>query len=227
MGSDDLVFSDSARQCRLLLVVTRFVQRVLLISFCALVLPVVGKATVPLVEKARQQIGVTTGYDPAYKKIAYPGGDVSKKTGVCSDVVVRAFRGLSIDLQKEVHEDMTRAFDQYPRKWGLKRPDSNVDHRRVLNLMTYFQRQGWAVPVSKKVGDFQAGDIVAWDLGGSVTHVGIVSDRHSAEGTPLVIHNIGRGAQEEDILFQHEIIGHYRPRLSKTTTENAPHSAAP
>jgi uncharacterized protein YijF (DUF1287 family) len=166
------------------------------------------------VEKAREQIGVTTGYDPAYKKIVYPGGDVSKETGVCSDVIVRAFRGLGIDLQKAVHEDMTRAFDQYPGKWGLKRPDSNIDHRRVPNLVTYFERQSWAAPVSKRSSDFQAGDVVAWDLGGGVTHIGIVSDRRSDEGAPLVIHNIGHGVREENILFRYEIIGHYRPRLN-------------
>jgi hypothetical protein len=167
----------------------------------------------PLVDKARQQIGVTTSYDPAYKKLAYPAGDVPQETGVCSDVVVRAFRGLKIDLQKEVHEDMERAFDQYPRKWGLKRPDSNIDHRRVPNLMTCFQRKGWSVEASKKASDFIPGDVVAWDLGGGVTHVGIVSDRRSTAGDPLVIHNIGRGAQEEDILFTYTIIGHYRPKL--------------
>ena len=208
-------------------VMTRFVQRVFLVSVCALALPVLSRAAVPLVEKAREQIGVTRTYDPAYRKMAYPGGDVSKETGVCSDVVVRAFRGLGIDLRKEVHEDMTRVFDLYPRKWGLKRPDSNIDHRRVPNLMTYFQRQGWTVSLSKKAGDFQAGDVVAWDLGGGVTHVGIVSDRRSSEGTPLVIHNIGRGVQEENILFQYEIIGHYRPRLHVTTIANAPRGAAP
>jgi uncharacterized protein len=196
-------------------VATRSAQRLTLASLCALVLPMLAWAAAPLVEKAKEQIGVTTSYDPAYKKMAYPGGDVPKESGVCSDVVVRAFRGLRIDLQKEVHEDMTRAFDQYPRKWGLKRPDSNIDHRRVPNLMSYFQRQGWAVSSSKDAGDFKAGDVVAWDLGSAVTHIGIVSDRRSAESTPLVIHNIGRGVQEEDILFRYEIIGHYRPRLNQ------------
>ena len=110
---------------------------------------------------------------------------------------------------------MEKAFDQYPKKWGLKQADSNIDHRRVLNLMAYFQRQGWSMQASKKAADFHPGDVVAWDLGGGVTHVGIVSDRSSAKGTPLVIHNIGRGAQEEDILFHYDLIGHYRPRLDK------------
>jgi uncharacterized protein len=205
----------------------RSVQRVFLASLCAMLLPMLGRAAVPLVEKARDQIDVTTSYDPAYKKMAYPGGDVPKETGVCSDVVVRAFRGLKIDLQKEVHEDMTRAFDQYPRKWGLKRPDSNIDHRRVPNLMTCFQRQGWTVSLREKAGDFQAGDAVAWDLGGGVTHIGIVSDRRSAEGTPVVIHKIGRGVQEENNLFEYEIIGHDRPQLNleDRPTEPVPHHA--
>lgn len=178
----------------------------------------------PLVDKARQQIGVTTSYDPAYKKLPYPAGDVPLETGVCSDVVVRAFRGLKIDLQKEVHEDMEKAFDQYPRKWGLKRPDANIDHRRVPNLMTCFERKGWSIEASKKAADFLPGDVVAWDLGGGITHVGIVSDRRSAAADPLVIHNIGRGAREEDILFTYKIIGHFRPKLGgePTRATNAP-----
>ena len=166
-----------------------------------------------LVSKAREQIGVTTGYDPGYRKIAYPGGDVSSETGVCSDVVVRAFRRLGIDLQKEVHEDMAKAFAEYPHKWGLKHPDSNIDHRRVPNLMTYFQRRGWSINSSSKSADFAPGDVVAWDLGGGVTHIGLVSDRQTFEATPLVIHNIGSGVKEEDILFRFKVIGHFRPVL--------------
>jgi uncharacterized protein len=164
-----------------------------------------------LVAKAREQIGVTTSYDPAYRRIAYPGGDVAAETGVCSDVVVRAFRKLGIDLQKEVHEDMAKAFADYPHKWGLKRPDSNIDHRRVPNLMTYFQRRGWAVNSSTNSADFKPGDIVAWNLGGGVTHIGLVSDRQTSGATPLVIHNIGAGTKEEDVLFRFKVIGHFRP----------------
>jgi len=188
----------------------RLTLRFLVVTGCLWLLVTTVQAD-SLAEKARLQIGKTTSYDPAYRKLAYPGGDVPLETGVCSDVVVRAFRGLGIDLQKEVHEDMVQAFDQYPHKWGLKQPDPNIDHRRVLNLMTFFQRKGWSVPRSKQAADFQAGDVVAWNLGGGVTHIGIVSDHPSAAGTPLVIHNIGRGAQEEDVLFTYEIIGHYRP----------------
>ena len=178
-------------------------------GFCSGAVPTASA----LVAKAREQIGVTTGYDPAYRKIAYPGGDVSPETGVCSDVVVRAFRKLGIDLQKEVHQDMVKAFAVYPHKWGLKRPDSNIDHRRVPNLMTYFQRRGWVVNSSCNPTNFKPGDVVAWDLGGGVTHIGVASDRQTAEAAPLVIHNIGGGVKEEDILFRYRIIGHYRPQM--------------
>ena len=163
-----------------------------------------------LVASAREQIGVTVSYDPAYQKLNYPGGDVPKKTGVCSDVVIRAVREQGLDLQKAVHEDMIRNFAAYPQKWGLRKPDANIDHRRVPNLMTFFSRQGYGHPTDRNVENYAAGDIVAWDLGSGVTHIGIVSDRRSTNHTPLVIHNIGRGTQEEDILLQYRIIGHYR-----------------
>ncbi len=201
-------------------------MRPLIASICILALHVaVGRAE-PLVDMARLQIGQTTSYDPAYRKLTYPGGDVPLATGVCSDVVVRAFRGLKIDLQKQVHEDMEKAFDQYPHKWGLKRPDSNIDHRRVLNLMTYFQRKGWSVSSNKKP-DFHPGDIVAWNLGSGITHIGIVSDHLAKDGTPLIIHNIGHGAREEDILFLFEVIGRYRPQFGAehtgTSNTSSPH----
>jgi uncharacterized protein len=193
------------------------VHRIAAASVCILLLARFGLAGASLAEEARKQIGVTRSYDPAYRQLGYPGGDVPLDTGVCSDVVVRAFRGIKIDLQKEVHEDMVKAFDKYPQKWGLSRPDPNIDHRRVPNLMTFFRRKGWAVPVSSKATDFAAGDVVTWDLGNGVTHVGIVSDRRSGRGTPLIIHNIGGGAQEEDVLFGYKITGHYR-----RATEAAP-----
>ena len=197
-----------------------------ILSFCLgmLIIPLIPLHAATLVAAARQQIGVTTSYDPSYKKLAYPGGDVPKETGVCSDVVVRAFRRFNVDLQKAVHEDMDRAFDRYPRKWGLKRPDANIDHRRVPNLMTYFKRQGWQVAVGTKPEDYRPGDVVAWDLGGGITHIGIVSDRRTPAGTPLVIHNIGQGAKEEDILFRHDRIGQYRPRFN---TEGTPSPEVP
>ncbi len=163
-----------------------------------------------IVAAARQQIGVTTEYDPAYKTLEYPGGDIPIRTGVCSDVVVRSLRGVGVDLQKEVHEDMLRDFSAYPQKWGLKGPDKNIDHRRVANLMRYFQRQQFAVtnmPLTVEI--YRPGDIVAWDLGNGVLHMGMVSD--STSGTvPLIIHNIGSGAKEEDVLLKFQVIGHYR-----------------
>jgi uncharacterized protein YijF (DUF1287 family) len=163
-----------------------------------------------LVAAARQQIGVTTEYDPAYRKLNYPNGDVPKKTGVCADVIIRAFRAQNVDLQKEVHEDMKRDFSAYPQKWDLDKPDANIDHRRVPNLMTYFRRSGYTQAGSEKAEQFAPGDIVAWDLGKGVTHIGIISDRRNSKGARLVIHNIGHGTQEEDVLFQFRIIGHYR-----------------
>jgi len=180
---------------------------------CALCLQLGLANAAPLVDQARRQVGVTTSYDPGYRKLSYPGGDVPLETGVCSDVVVRAFRGLKMDLQKDVHEDMKRAFDQYPQKWGLKSPDSNIDHRRVPNLMIYFKRKGWAIAQSSKASDFLPGDVVAWDLGNGVTHIGIVSDGRTTSKTLLVIHNIGSGVKEEDVLLRFKVIGHYRPRF--------------
>lgn len=164
-----------------------------------------------LITSARAQIGVTVSYDAAYRILDYPGGDVPKETGVCTDVVVRALRDQGLDLQKAMHEDMKKAFSQYPKRWGLKTTDRNIDHRRVPNMMTYFRRQGWSVPVSKKAEDYAPGDLVTWDLvAGTLPHIGIVSDKKSPAGVPLIIHNIGRGTQEEDILFTYTITGHYR-----------------
>lgn len=177
-----------------------------------LLAPLTHAAAAPLVDAARHQIGVTLSYDPAYRRLPYPGGDVPLSTGVCSDVLIRAFRELGVDLQKAVHEDMKSAFDQYPKTWGLRHPDSNIDHRRVPNLMSFFRRRGWEIGKSRSRSDYQPGDLVTWDLGRGVTHIGIVSDRKSFAGTPLILHNIGQGAAEDDILFQFTIIGHYRPR---------------
>lgn len=169
-----------------------------------------GLDATQVVVDARAQIGVTKEYDAAYRRLAYPGGDVPAEKGVCCDVVIRALRKQAIDLQALVHEDMTKHFALYPQKWGLKGPDSNIDHRRVPNLHCYFDRQGWSVEVSAKPDAYRPGDMVTWNLGGGLTHIGIVSDRKTAKGTPLVIHNIGRGTQEEDILFRFKITGHYR-----------------
>ncbi|HEY5810585.1 MAG TPA: DUF1287 domain-containing protein [Povalibacter sp.] len=162
---------------------------------------------------ARSQVGVTLRYDPAYREIPFPNGDVPIDRGVCTDVVVRALRDArQIDLQREVNADMTANRDAYPHKWSRFRskPDPNIDHRRVPNLMTYFARRGYAVPISRDPGGYSAGDIVAWNLGGDVLHIGVVSDR-SVEGRPLIVHNIGSGAKEEDVLLRFKlVIGHYR-----------------
>lgn len=150
-------------------------------------------------------------YDPSYFSIAYPGGDVPADKGVCTDVVIRAYRKVGIDLQKEVHEDMKANFKAYPNKWGLTKTDTNIDHRRVPNLMTYFTRKGSSKPISQNASDYQPGDIVCWNLGGAVTHIGIVVNKKSADGTRyLIAHNIGGGQVLADCLFTYTIIGHYR-----------------
>ncbi len=168
--------------------------------------PVAETKSPKIVQSARNQIGKTVRYDPAYTALAYPMGDVPLEKGVCTDVVIRALREQNIDLQVLVHNDMRRHFSAYPKRWGLTRPDPNIDHRRVPNLITFFTRQGWAV----RDGKFEAGDIVTWELNGNrLPHIGIVSDRKQGD-TPLIIHNIGAGTQEEDLLFKHKITGHFR-----------------
>lgn len=163
-----------------------------------------------IVVAARQQVGVTKEYDPAYTALKYPGGDVPLHTGVCCDVIVRALRQVGIDLQKEVHEDMQKDFSAYPQKWGLKGPDKNIDHRRVPNLTRYFERHQIVMSEKLKLPEaYRPGDIVAWNLGSGVLHMGIVSDKASGR-TPLIIHNIGGGTKEEDILLRYQVIGHYR-----------------
>lgn len=150
-------------------------------------------------------------YDPAYFSISYPNGDVPAGTGVCTDVVIRAYRKLNIDLQKEVHEDMAAHFDKYPTIWGLRNTDKNIDHRRVPNLMIFFNRFGTALPITQKASDYEPGDVVCWNLGGAITHIGIVSSKKNRLGTRnLIVHNIGAGQVSQDCLFDYKIIGHYR-----------------
>ena len=150
-------------------------------------------------------------YDPAYFRIDYPNGDVPSNKGVCTDVVIRGYRKLGIDLQKEVHEDMKANFDKYPKKWGRSTPDKNIDHRRVLNLMTFFSRHGTVKKISQDPNDYQPGDIVCWNLGGEITHIGIVVKKKSPDSQRhLVVHNIGAGQVLEDCLFRFKIIGHFR-----------------
>ncbi|HEY7404560.1 MAG TPA: DUF1287 domain-containing protein [Candidatus Angelobacter sp.] len=152
-------------------------------------------------------------YDPKYVRLAYPGGDVPADTGVCTDEVVRAYRAVGIDLQKEVHEDMAANFGTYPSKqrWGRTSPDANIDHRRVPNLMVFFSRKGEVLPMSQVADDYQPGDLVTWDLGGGVTHIGMVVDQKALLSRRyMIVHNIGRGPKMEDVLFDWKIIGHYR-----------------
>jgi uncharacterized protein YijF (DUF1287 family) len=166
-----------------------------------------------IVGAARKQIGVTVRYDPAYVSLEYPEGDVPRESGVCTDVVIRALRdGLAQDLQKLVHEDMRANFAVYPKIWGLKRPDKNIDHRRVPNLMKFFQRKHTALPVptADERRRFLPGDLVTCTVPPHLPHIMIISDRKSAEGLPLVIHNIGGGAREENRLGDFPLTGHFR-----------------
>lgn len=150
-------------------------------------------------------------YDPSYFSIGYPNGDVPKNKGVCTDVVIRAYRKVGIDLQKEVHEDMKANFDLYPDIWGLKSTDKNIDHRRVPNLMKFFERHGETRPITQNPSDYEPGDIVCWNLVGGITHIGIVIDQKSSDNKRhLIVHNIGSGQVIEDLLFDYKIIGHYR-----------------
>ena len=150
-------------------------------------------------------------YDPSYFKIKYPNGDVPADKGVCTDVIIRAYRKMGIDLQKEVHEDMKANFKRYPNYWGLTSTDKNIDHRRVPNLMTFFSRKGKELPSYNAVKNYQPGDIVCWDLGNGIKHIGIVSAIKSSDGKRFqIIHNIGAGQVLEDCLFRFNIIGHYQ-----------------
>ena len=166
-----------------------------------------------LIAAAIERTHHSVRYVPAYVKIRYPGGDVPADTGVCSDEVIRAYRALGLDLQKEVHEDMARNFSAYPHplKWLARRPDSNIDHRRVPNLMVFFSRKGEALEITRRAEDYAPGDLVSWDLGGNVPHIGIVVDQRSrASGRYMLVHNIGQGPMMEDVLFNWKITGHYR-----------------
>ena len=164
-----------------------------------------------VVEAALERTEHTVIYNGAYRQIAYPMGDVPARYGVCTDVVIRAYRAAGIDLQKLVHEDMKAHFSVYPDHWGLTRPDSNIDHRRVPNLQVFFTRHGESFPVSDEPENYQPGDLVTWTVGGNRPHIGIVTDRQSRDGNRLlIVHNIGWGPKLEDMLFDYPITGHYR-----------------
>jgi uncharacterized protein YijF (DUF1287 family) len=164
-----------------------------------------------LVSAAKQRLNHFVIYDGSYQKIAYPMGDVDKNKGVCTDVIIRSYRALGVDLQELVHEDMKSHFDEYPQNWGLNKPDSNIDHRRVPNLETFFAKYGKTLPITNKANDYQPGDLVTWRLKGTnLPHIGIVSDQMAASGNYKIIHNIGLGPQLNDMLFDHKIVGHYQ-----------------
>ncbi len=167
--------------------------------------------SLPLIAAARSRVGVTLYYDPAYVGLSYPGGDVPADRGVCTDVVIRALRTAdSLDLQQLVHLDMKANFKQYPTRWGHKRPDKNIDHRRVPNLRRYFERKGYELPLPKSVSGYQPGDIVTCIVGENLPHIMIVSDNNAPDGEPLILHNIGSGTQEERGLSHFQITGRYR-----------------
>lgn len=167
---------------------------------------------VKLVEAALGQVGVTVLYDPAYVRLAYPGGDVPVERGVCTDVVVRAYRqAFGIDLQRLVNEDMRAGFSAYPKIWGRKQPDRNIDHRRVPNLETFFRRRGAALEVADDPKAYRPGDLVTQRLPGNLPHIAIVTDRTTPAGRrPLIVHNIGAGTKVEDTLFAYRLNGHFR-----------------
>ena len=191
-----------------------------LIILSLLVIPILASAyrqgeptdfSKKLIQAAIERTKHIVRYDGSYRKIKYPNGDVPDDIGVCTDLVIRSYRKLGIDLQKDVHEDMKVNFDMYPKLWGLSKPDPNIDHRRVPNLQTLFKRKGILLPITKNPNDYVAGDLVSWMLPGNLHHIGIVIDSHSQDDNkPLIVHNIGSGPVIEDILFDYQITGHYR-----------------
>jgi uncharacterized protein len=186
-------------------------------ALSATAVPVCGtprRTAAALLAAARSQIGVTLTYDPAYTALGFPGGDVARAKGVCTDVVIRAYRdAFGLDLQALVNADMKAAFDQYPKRWGLKRTDRNIDHRRVPNLQIFLARAGAQRPLSVRSNDWQAGDLFTALIDNRLPHIGIVSDRKTGD-RPWIIHNIGGGTREEDALVAHPLTGHYRWGLS-------------
>ena len=163
-----------------------------------------------LADSALELTKQNVAYDPNYYSIDYPNGDIPGDKGVCTDVIIRAYRKLGVDLQKDVHEDMKSNFDAYPNIWGLTHPDKNIDHRRVPNLMVFFERNGTIKPISENVENYLPGDIVCWNLGGNITHIGLVVNKKSNDGKRyLIVHNIGGGQVLADCLFDFKIIGHY------------------
>ena len=193
-------------------------EKVLFFTSLCLLLSLPGEApaeagdfSARLSAAALERTRYSVHYDGSYQRIPYPGGDVPDDVGVCTDLVIRAYRSLGIDLQQEVHEEMQRNFDDFPKIWGLKRPDPNIDHRRVPNLQRFFERRGAELPVTDQAADYLPGDLVTWMLPGNLPHIGIVVEQRSANGAePLIVHNIGAGPQLEKALFRFPVTGHYR-----------------
>ncbi|RDK87423.1 DUF1287 domain-containing protein [Enterobacillus tribolii] len=181
-------------------------------SFCAAVMPVPAEplTNAAVLEGAREQIGRTLYYDARYETIGYPNGDVPIERGVCTDVVIRALRHTGEDLQQKIHLDMRANFSRYPALWGLKTTDRNIDHRRVPNIRVYLSRHHQSLPVTRQPENYLPGDIVSWVLPNGRPHIGVVSNEKNFAGTPLIVHNVGRGARQDDMLFTWEITGHYR-----------------
>lgn len=208
--TDTLTTPARVKRSRLLRLVRSYRLRFLVFSLLLAVHAAFAQPGRCLVDAARQQIGVTKLYDSRYVVLAYPGGDVPLERGVCTDVIVRAYRQFGIDLQQLVHRDMRGHWSAYPKLWQLGRPDPNIDHRRVPNLARFFARHGQTAPAGTDPNAYLPGDLVTWRLPAGVPHIGIVTDRRSSTGVPLVVHNIGAGAVEENILFAFAITGHYR-----------------
>ncbi|KFF09064.1 DUF1287 domain-containing protein [Chryseobacterium luteum] len=180
-------------------------------TFCVFAANAQNKPALQLSNSALSLVDNTIRYDPAYFVIKYPNGDVPADKGVCTDVIIRAYRKLGIDLQKEVHEDMAKNFSKYPKSWGLKKPDTNIDHRRVPNLAVFFSRFGKVKSTETNPSLYVPGDIVTWILPGNLTHIGIVVNKKSADGKRfLIVHNIGGGQVLEDCLFKYTVTGHYQ-----------------
>lgn len=190
----------------------RFIQRFILFGMFLTANVFAGSLSDKLSAAALERTKHTVIYNGKYVKIPYPNGDVPANIGVCTDVVIRAYRQLGIDLQERVHEDMKRHFSRYPSKriWGLKRPDTNIDHRRVPNLRAFFKRHGKSFAISNNANNYRPGDLVTWTLPGNLPHIGIVTDKIAASGNPKIVHNIGLGPRLEDMLFDYPITGHYR-----------------
>ncbi len=201
---------------------TAFLVLVATISVASLALPQEPSFSDRLVAAAIERASHRVTYDGTYRRIDYPGGDVPDHLGVCTDVVIRSYRAVGVDLQQAVHVDMKAHFSAYPTIWGLSRPDSNIDHRRVPNLQTFFRRKGVELRVTSNPEDYAPGDLVTWMLPGNLPHIGIVVNRRSADGKRyLIVHNIGRGPQIEDILFEFTITGHYRYVLRASSRGSA------